>query len=561
MTSRKEELLQQSLNEGGYGAEGRRQAWLELLDLQYLESQLEASTSRLRPSAPSPDARSSPLAVKSPLYASPVPLDGDGWQISHLGGLNSTQEEDQREWEGEEWSVATSKRQRRRRRGIPKTNGGAALDFSPGGSNGTGSGSGGTTETSLSRDQSVNRHRESSSEGNKEAITKRKKRGQNSILGDIEASGILLPSAEIVEDERDESLQHDWIQADDHQDKAKHRSEPHRDEQQVALDINRSFIDIKDKKEQGLRREQLKEVINGVLRRHPSLNYYQGYHDIISVLLVVLIPHSEGNADEEKAIQSVIDVASRMSLHLLRDNMTVNMEPSMGHLKLLRNLLRKVDYATSVEVESASFLPYFALPWLISLFAHELKQDLNVLVFDYILARGPASAIYISVALILYGKDGASSIDSAEKHHSLSQLPNLINKQTLPTILAASDSLMKQHPIATLGKIMGARSMLFTWSQLPLASQDAQIPTPWAHADALAEAILTGSTENIVLDALPTPPQSEEEWSEKDEKELKRRNVKKQKGASVLAVMGAVGAVGVAALLMYGAGRGQVPFL
>jgi len=108
---------------------------------------------------------------------------------------------------------------------------------------------------------------------------------------------------------------------------------------------------------------------------------------------------------------------------------------------------------------------------------------------------------------------------------------------------------------------MGPRSTIFTWSQLPLSSNDTQIPTPWSHADALAEAILNGGTENIVIDALPTPPASEDEWSDKEEKR-KRRKVSKQgqKGASVLAFVGAVGAVGVAALLMYGAGRGGVSF-
>ena len=80
-------------------------------------------------------------------------------------------------------------------------------------------------------------------------------------------------------------------------------------------------------------------VIVTTLRRHPSLQYFQGYHDvrlvslcsdsaadlcpqIISVLLLTL-------EDEDISLAA----AERMSLHRLRDSMGSGLEPVLGYLR------------------------------------------------------------------------------------------------------------------------------------------------------------------------------------------------------------------------------------
>jgi hypothetical protein len=124
-------------------------------------------------------------------------------------------------------------------------------------------------------------------------------------------------------------------------------------------------------------------------------------------------------------------------------------------------------------------------------------------------------------------------------------------------ILQLADLLSKEHSLE-VRSIMGPRSVLVTWDQLTLSANkdkpDAPIATPWPHADALAEAILLGGTEQIVVDSLPTPPASEEDYLEEEYKKRHKKH-KRSPPSSLLAVMGAVGAVGVAALLMYGAGK------
>lgn len=56
----------------------------------------------------------------------------------------------------------------------------------------------------------------------------------------------------------------------------------HADESQVLLDVNRSFIafpDVSPQDKDKLRIE-LELVIVTVLRQHPALRYFQGFHDV-----------------------------------------------------------------------------------------------------------------------------------------------------------------------------------------------------------------------------------------------------------------------------------------
>ncbi len=117
------------------------------------------------------------------------------------------------------------------------------------------------------------------------------------------------------------------------------------------------------------RRAQLQSLIVTTLRRYPSLHYFQGYHDVIGVLLLCLSPqhppvdsqasstsitsdhaalnsgaktngHTSSSApsdqvwwpseEEHQLVQAACD---RFTLHVIRDSLTKNLDPIMGHLK------------------------------------------------------------------------------------------------------------------------------------------------------------------------------------------------------------------------------------
>lgn len=339
-----------------------------------------------------------------------------------------------------------------------------------------------------------------------------------------------------------------------------------------------------------IRRKELSTVVIGVLRRHPSLNYYQGYHDVVSVLLSVMIPRGTQQGEggnqvaSEDALDAVTDVACRVSLHFLRDAMTENMMPTLGHLKVLRNILRYGDkVGLAKRVEQASPLPYFALPWLLSMFSHELDMPTACLVFDYLLPRGPSSLLYVSIALIERYKSKVDAPDAAEMHHVLSQLPSLITADNLPDILREADALAQSAPLTSAdGKtsvslgVMGRESVLYTWSSLPISpAKTTELDVDWSSADQKADAILQGDMSQIVLDALPSPPSSEmgdggddgmaDGHIEKDKALVSRpwwptsrrhkpvgKDGQHVVAGALLAWVGAVGAVSAALFILYG---------
>jgi len=74
--------------------------------------------------------------------------------------------------------------------------------------------------------------------------------------------------------------------------------------------------------------------------KHPDLRYYQGYHDIVSVLVLVLTEDS----------RLCFAVAERISLTFLRDFMRENFESLLPVIQLLFPLLRHFDKEVSLAL-------------------------------------------------------------------------------------------------------------------------------------------------------------------------------------------------------------------
>ncbi|BGP24340.1 GTPase-activating protein gyp10 [Rhodotorula toruloides] len=197
------------------------------------------------------------------------------------------------------------------------------------------------------------------------------------------------------------------------------------DERQVRLDIDRSLVsypkDVADDQRDTLR-QRLETAILTVLRRHPALQYFQGYHDIISILLLVL--------DDD---QLLLETAERLSLHQIRDSMGTGLEPTLGYLKLVHRVIGRVDPYLHRVVNHAASMPFFALSWALTLLSHDI-ESVAVLArfFDFLLAHNPAMICYLVVSILLTKKEdlvaiaASSENDPAMIHSALSQLPNIV---------------------------------------------------------------------------------------------------------------------------------------
>ncbi|KAJ3767749.1 rab-GTPase-TBC domain-containing protein [Lentinula raphanica] len=204
----------------------------------------------------------------------------------------------------------------------------------------------------------------------------------------------------------------------------------HPDEQQIRLDTDRSFVMYPDGDVQG-HQQSLNELLVSIFRRHPSLSYFQGYHDIITVLFLTLPPSLR------------FPCAEKVSLHWTRDAMGDGLEPVLGLLRFLAKLIAAVDVELAKLLKRVAPLPYFALSNLLTMFAHNVPTlPLIQHVFDYLLARPPIALVYLTAAVILSRKDELLAFDQDEDgdlgmlHSLLGVLPQMTDEPTPSEVVA-----------------------------------------------------------------------------------------------------------------------------
>lgn len=251
---------------------------------------------------------------------------------------------------------------------------------------------------------------------------------------------------------------------------------PHADESQVMLDVKRlftlgsqfrmngksSYTTILSVGEVNTMRRKLYFLIVHMLRKHPCLHYYQGYHDIASVVLQIY-----GNEDES------FKVLELLTLYHLRDYMLRDISLTINHLKLIPVVLENSDPLlfelirdTSLSYLDSDGLYYDykftpALLLVLTLFSHDIS-NLNLIarVWDFILShRSVAASAYFYAAAIIQKKDsimaalgGLSDVELALLHTliSPSNLFDDLTEADVESILISASSLILRFPLDSL---------------------------------------------------------------------------------------------------------------
>ncbi|KGQ09367.1 GTPase-activating protein gyp10 [Beauveria bassiana D1-5] len=238
----------------------------------------------------------------------------------------------------------------------------------------------------------------------------------------------------------------------------------HRDEDQVQLDVNRSFVyyphgnipaatkptarplcfaglltvlraDLSDC-DLECRRSQLSALISHVLRVHPYLCYFQGYHDICQVLLLVLGP--------ARAAPCV----ARLSVLRIRDFMLPNLGPTTAQLRLLPDVLAAADPALRAHV--ATVEPFYALAGTLTMYAHNIEAYRDIArLFDALLAREPVFSLYVFAQIVIDRRDEILAIDEPDLLQVvLARVPSA--GMDIDRLVARAAELFRRYPPETL---------------------------------------------------------------------------------------------------------------
>lgn len=221
------------------------------------------------------------------------------------------------------------------------------------------------------------------------------------------------------------------------------------------------------------RKGELSDLIVSVLRRNPWLCYFQGYHDICQVFLLVLCPLKPPIATTTSTIATAAAVPvhilnldgtpdgaalppgpttvpafappmpappptsdpaqlavtatclTRLSALRIRDFMLPSLSPAVAQLRLIPQIVALADPELWDRLRGTE--PFFALSGTLTMFAHDVTrlQDIARL-FDALLARGAVYSVYVFAQLVLARRSELLAVPLDEPdilHWTLSRLP------------------------------------------------------------------------------------------------------------------------------------------
>lgn len=212
----------------------------------------------------------------------------------------------------------------------------------------------------------------------------------------------------------------------------------HRDEHQVHLDVERSFGHYHGSWSSTFvekRKSELSALITAVLRHNPYLHYFQGYHDICQVLLLILPP------------SAVFDCTARLSVLRIRDFMLHNLGPTTSQLHLIPDMIRKAD--PGLWRRLADIEPFYALAGTLTLYAHDILSLHKIArLFDVFLATEPVFILYVYTQIIINKRDDILEIDDMDMLRLfLSKIPTSMD---LDALVTDAMGLYNLHPPETL---------------------------------------------------------------------------------------------------------------
>ncbi|CAJ0581828.1 unnamed protein product, partial [Mesorhabditis spiculigera] len=217
----------------------------------------------------------------------------------------------------------------------------------------------------------------------------------------------------------------------------------HREWRQVELDVNRTLArfppDISEDHRVTLQ-DDLTPLIVEILAANPRFNYYQGFHDVLLTLLLVL--------GKEKALE----VGKKLSTGgSFRNYLLKSLESSvLKELQLMYVILERCDAEIEQVMRGVNLGSLFALSWPLTWFSHSLQNYHQIVrCFDLFLASHPIAPIYLSAAVVLYRRSSVLSVEREMPflHGCLNHMPHEL---PIDELIGDANYLMKFMPPLTL---------------------------------------------------------------------------------------------------------------
>lgn len=209
---------------------------------------------------------------------------------------------------------------------------------------------------------------------------------------------------------------------------------------QVEKDVDRSmwkYTKLLTEAERQYKRRQLSRLMNSILSTQ-SLHYFQGFHDICTVFLLVCGEHISAMC------------CSQMVQFYLRDFMnTASLEPVLQILKLIFVIIRQEDAILAKHLQdSSNDEGHYALPWVLTWFSHVVEELPYIArLFDLFLASHPLLPMYLATAIVLHRKKEvlAQECDFSYVFKTLNTFPD-VEQVPFELLIQDAQQLMHKYP-------------------------------------------------------------------------------------------------------------------
>ncbi|KAL3140084.1 hypothetical protein ABBQ38_004364 [Trebouxia sp. C0009 RCD-2024] len=219
-----------------------------------------------------------------------------------------------------------------------------------------------------------------------------------------------------------------------------HKAGTHRDSSVVDVDVQRSlwaWTDGWTDAQRLAKRKDLRFVLDAtVCSQDGTIFYYQGLHDIASVLLLTM------------GDKAAYETLTHLSLCQLRDCTRSTLDAVLELLNLLMPILKKADVEVHDQLAAAQVPPFFALGWFITWFAHSVDDLQHISrLFDLFMASHPLMPLYAAAVVIKGARKQvlACEPDPAELHRLLTNLP-VLGQLSADELCQEAATLLKHNP-------------------------------------------------------------------------------------------------------------------
>ena len=174
---------------------------------------------------------------------------------------------------------------------------------------------------------------------------------------------------------------------------------------QVDRDVERSLSNIDElknhsEKEIQEKREVLKQMIMRFFCNNPSFHYFQGYHDVVCTIYLTL-------EKEESDVDAIDQVVQAISTKYFVDCHRSDFYIMAKTIPVVLTIIEKADpNGLHKFLSDAEMLPFFSTSWILTWFAHEIKNVKEVArIFDVLLSSPPPYILYVCAAFLLHHKE------------------------------------------------------------------------------------------------------------------------------------------------------------